>query len=140
MTQVLGVGGVFLKCKDVEATKHWYQNVLGMSLNDFGGFDFAQDKAVESFGNAARTIFAPFGPEADYFAPSELPFMLNLMVDDLDGMLERVRAADVALLQPPETYSYGKFAWIMDPDGRKLELWQPFREETVPTDGLNDGG
>ena len=80
------------------------------------------------------TIFAPFSAENDYFAPSQLPFMINFMVDDLDGMLEKITAEGVEQLQPAETHSYGRFAWILDPDGRKIELWQPFASSPPPTD------
>lgn len=126
MAKVLGLGGLFLKCQDTEATKSWYQRVLGMMPDEFGGFSFKQAEAAKAFGDAGMTIFAPFAADNDYFAPSELPFMINLMVDDMDGMLEKIEAEGVKQLQPAETFSYGRFAWIMDPDGRKIELWQPF--------------
>ena len=131
MGQVMGIGGVFLKCADLEATKAWYQRVLGMSLNDFGGFDFLHTGTANAFGEAARTIFAPFGGDTDYFAPSDQPFMLNLMVDDMDSMLARLESEGVVQLQPSETFSYGRFAWVLDPDGRKIELWQPFKPENA---------
>lgn len=132
MARILGLGGVFLKCRDETATKAWYQRVLGMEPTEFGGFSFRQAESAAAFGDAAMTIFAPFSGDSDYFAPSELPFMLNLMVDDLDGMLEQITAQGVEQLQPAETYSYGKFAWILDPDGRKIELWQPFADAPAP--------
>lgn len=125
MAKVMGIGGVFLKCADVEVTKAWYQKVLGLTVTDYGGFDFEQGPAVEAFGPGARTIFAPFAADSDYFSPSEQPFMINLMVDDLDAILLQIEAQNVKQLQPAESYSYGKFAWVLDPDGRKLELWQP---------------
>lgn len=123
--RVVGLGGVFLACADPDATKAWYQNVLGLSLNDFGGFHFDHRETAAAFNDGARTIFAPFADDTDYFDPSKLPFMLNLMVDDLDAVLARAAAAGVAPLQPSESYEYGKFGWILDLDGRKIELWQP---------------
>ncbi|NIA68962.1 VOC family protein [Pelagibius litoralis] len=125
MAKVLGLGGLFMACADPEATKAWYARVLGLQANDYGGFDFLQQQAVEAFPGAARTVFAPFDAKSDYFAPSTLPFMLNLMVDDLDGMLARAKAGGVEPVQPGEDYDYGRFAWLMDPDGRKVELWEP---------------
>lgn len=125
MATVIGLGGVFLRCADPEATKAWYRDVLGLPVNDHGGFDFAHADSAERFGPGARTIFAPFAADTDYFAPSDLPFMINLMVDDLDGMIERLRDHGVALIGTPESHDYGRFAWVMDPDGRKIELWQP---------------
>ncbi|MGP1355733.1 VOC family protein [Roseicyclus sp.] len=126
MAKVIGVGGVFLACRDADATKAWYVRVLGLEVNDFGGFHFTHSHSAEAFGEGARTIFAPFG-SAEYFAPSTLPFMLNLMVDDLDGILARAAAEGVEEVQPRQDYEYGRFGWIMDPDGRKLELWEPPR-------------
>lgn len=133
MASVMGIGGFFFQCKDVDVTKEWYVRILGLSLNDYGGFDFLHEASAEKFKDGARTIFAPFAEDSDYFAPSKLPFMLNLMVDDLDGILEQAKAHGVEELQPSETYSYGRFAWIMDPDGRKIELWQPFGSEPDDT-------
>jgi catechol 2,3-dioxygenase-like lactoylglutathione lyase family enzyme len=127
MAKVMGIGGVFLLCANMELTKDWYTAVLGLEPDDFGGFHFMHDESAEAFGQGARTIFAPFAADTDYFEPSRLPFMLNLMVDDLDGVLARVTAAGVRQVQTRQDYPYGRFAWIMDPDGRKLELWEPPR-------------
>ena len=113
MADVIGVGGVFLHCADPDATKSWYARVLG------------HRESAKQFPEGARTIFAPFAADSDYFKPSTLPFMLNLMVDDLDGMLARAKAEGVEELQPRENLEYGQFGWILDPDGRKIELWQP---------------
>jgi predicted enzyme related to lactoylglutathione lyase len=134
MAKVMGLGGLFLKCADTDTTKAWYQRVLGMTPDEFGGFTFKQADAATAFGDAGMTIFAPFSAENDYFAPSQLPFMINFMVDDLDGMLEKITAEGVEQLQPAETHSYGRFAWILDPDCRKIELWQPFASSPPPTD------
>ena len=87
MGRVIGLGGLFLKCKDADATKAWYRDVLGMAMNEWGGFDFIHQTSAEKFPSGARTIFSQFGDDTDYFAPSEQPFMLYLMVDDLDGVL-----------------------------------------------------
>lgn len=124
MAGVLGLGGVFLACNDAEATKAWYARVLGMTPNAHGGFDFLHADSAAAFPEGARTIFGIFG-DAAYFKPSELPFMLNLIVDDLDAVLDRAKAEGVDEVQPRETHEYGRFGWIIDPDGRKLELWQP---------------
>ncbi|MEO0983049.1 MAG: VOC family protein [Pseudomonadota bacterium] len=125
MAKVLGLGGLFFFCDDVEATKDWYVRVLGLQMNDYGGFDFLHADAAAPFPTAARTIFAPFKAGGDYFKPSERDWMFNLMVDDLDGMIERIKSENVALEGDIQEESYGRFAWVMDPDGRKVELWQP---------------
>ena len=125
MATVLGVGGVFIKCADPEASKAFYRDVLGAQENEYGGFHFLHGCANARFGDGARTIFAHFEADAEYFAPSEHAFMLNLMVDDLDAVIERIRAAGLSLEGEPERYEYGAFAWVMDPNGIKVELWQP---------------
>ncbi|MEM6900174.1 MAG: VOC family protein [Pseudomonadota bacterium] len=125
MAKVLGVGGIFFLCKDVDATRAWYTRVLGIEINDFGGHAFSHSEAANAFGKGAMTIWSPFQAKSDYFKPSTSDWMMNLMVDDLDAMVERVRSEDVPLEGEPVTESYGKFAWIMDPDGRKIELWEP---------------
>jgi catechol 2,3-dioxygenase-like lactoylglutathione lyase family enzyme len=125
MAAVVGVGGVFLRCEDPAATAAWYERVLGLSQTAYGGFEFLHRESSARFPEGARTVFAPFEAGSGTFAPSDLPFMLNLIVDDLDGVLARAAAEGVRPVQPNEDHDYGRFAWILDPDGRKLELWQP---------------
>ena len=125
MAQVIGLGGVFFRCKDVEATRAWYKRALGIAIDEYGGSSFGHADSAALFPNGARTIWAPFKAESDYFKPSDSDFMINLMIDDFEGMLERLKAESVPLEGEPMIESYGKFAWVMDPDGRKIELWQP---------------
>lgn len=124
---VIGVGGVFVKSADPAATRAWYQDVLGMSLNEYGEFDFRHRRSADIFEDGARTIFARFDAASTYFDPSPHPIMINLMVDNLDAILARLADRGVPLVGEPETYPYGRFAWIMDPDGVKLELWESVR-------------
>ncbi len=128
---VLGVGGVFIKCEDPQASKAWYKDVLGLEPNQHGGFDFLHTASSDAFGPGGRTIFAHFDKDVEYFGPSEKSFMINLMVDDLDAMLVRLADKGVPLANEPETYDYGKFAWVMDPNGIKVELWQPLADPTA---------
>lgn len=125
MGKVLGIGGVFFRCKDVGATMAWYARVLGLDLEDFGGVLFSHGKSAEAKGPGAMTVFSGFPEDTDYFDPSDQQVMINLMVDDLDAVLARAEAEGVTPVQPGDDQEYGRFAWIMDPDGRKLELWQP---------------
>lgn len=125
MGKVLGVGGIFFKCKDPDATRAWYRDVLGMRIDDFGGTMFSQAAVAKTFPNAGMTIWSPFEATSDYFGPSGSPFMVNLMVDDLDAVLDRAQKQGVEQVKPRESEPYGHFAWIEDPDGRRLELWQP---------------
>lgn len=122
MARVLGVGGVFFKAADVEATKAWYARVLGFELTPWGGVMFPP---LPPHG---LTVWSPFAADTTHFEPSTLPMMLNLMVDDLDGVLARVREAGVEVLKQDDSDPSGRFAWIMDPTGLKLELWQPIPE------------
>ncbi|MEM9319215.1 MAG: VOC family protein [Pseudomonadota bacterium] len=125
MGKVLGVGGVFFKCADSKATGEWYSRVLGMNAEDYGGFHFHHSESSAAKGAGAMTIFSGFPADTTYFEPSATPVMINLMVDDLDAVLAIAAAAGVAPVQPGEDSEYGRFAWLMDPDGRKIELWQP---------------
>ena len=123
--KVLGVGGLFLACADKSKTLAWYRDVLGMKPNDYGGFDFLHRGSADAFPQAARTIFGIFDDDTPYFQPSTLSYMLNLIVDDLDAVLARAEAAGATQVQDRENTDYGDFAWLVDPDGRKVELWQP---------------
>ena len=116
MAKVLGIGGVFFKVQDVAATNAWYVRVLGFEPTPHGVM-------FPPMPEGGLTIWSPFAADTTYFAPSTAPMMLNLAVDDLDGVLARVRAEGVEVLATQDE-SYGRFAWIMDPDGLKLELWQ----------------
>ena len=122
MAKVLGLGGVFWKARDPQALLAWYREVLGLEVTDWGGVIFPPAAMAAHAG--AATVFAPFAADSDYFAPSEKPFMFNLAVDDLDGVLASCRAYGVT---PIKLYdeANGRFAHIVDPEGTKIELWQP---------------
>ena len=122
MAKVLGVGGVFFKAADVAAVKGWYARVLGFEPTDFGAVMFPP------LPEGGVTTWSPFASDSDYFAPSQAAVMLNFLVDDLDGVLARVRAEGVEVLGTQDE-PYGRFAWIMDPTGLKLELWQAAADE-----------
>jgi predicted enzyme related to lactoylglutathione lyase len=117
MAGVIGVGGLFVKAPDVEAWKAWYQRVLGLSLEDFGGAIFQHPKS-------GYTLLSPFAEDSTYFAPSEHPVMINLIVDDIDGVLIAAEAAGETPLSRLDDKD-GRFAWFLDPAGVKVELWEP---------------
>ncbi|MFT4940765.1 MAG: putative enzyme related to lactoylglutathione lyase [Paraglaciecola sp.] len=124
MAKVTGIGGVFLRCKgDRDALAAWYQKHLGMQLEDFGGaiLKWPNDKA-EDLG---LTVWHLTDSDSQWFSPSDSSFMINYRVDNLDEMLLHLRSADVEVIGGPESHENGKFAWIMDPDGNKVELWEP---------------
>lgn len=122
MSKILGLGGLFFKSADAAASRDWYARVLGITMESWGGF-FTPDAAAAHPG--AGTAFSPFGADTDYFAPSDKEFMFNLMVDDLDGMLARCAEHGVMPVKLMPDEGMGPFAHIMDPEGRKIELWQP---------------
>ena len=126
MARVTGIGGVFLKSKDDSAAlAAWYKKHLGMPLEDWGGAilrwpdDKAEDKGLTVWSLAAK--------DSKWFSPSDSSFMINYRVDNLDELLAQLRASGVEVVKGPESAENGKFAWIMDPDGNKVELWEPMR-------------
>jgi predicted enzyme related to lactoylglutathione lyase len=123
MAKVLGVGGVFFKSKDPAALLKWYSEALGIELEPWGGVAFRPQPMADHPGSA--TVFSPFKADTDYFAPSTNPYMINLAVDDLDGVLARLAQHGVTPLKTMPDEGMGKFAHIMDPEGNKLELWEP---------------
>ena len=124
MAKVTGIGGVFLKCRgDRAALAAWYQQHLGLPLETWGGavLRWPDDKA----GDQGLTVWSLADRDSQWFSPSESAYMINYRVDDLDALLAQLRAADVEVVGGPESHENGKFAWIMDPDGNKVELWEP---------------
>lgn len=124
MARVTGVGGVFFKSKgDRGALAAWYATHLGMTLESFGGavLKWPDDKADDG----GLTVWHVADPGSKWFSPSESSFMINYRVDDLDELLAQLRAAGVDAVGGPESHENGKFAWVMDPDGNKIELWEP---------------
>ena len=124
MARVTGIGGVFFKSSnDKDALLAWYQKHLGMSLESFGGaiLRWPDDKAEDK----GLTVWSVAGKESKWFSPSDSSFMINYRVDNLDEMIAQLRADGVEIIQGPDSAENGKFAWIMDPDGNKVELWEP---------------
>ena len=124
MKRVTGIGGVFFKARDPEALGAWYKRHLGVDVQDWGGaaFDWVDDEGKPTGGTTAWTLF---GSESDYFAPSSAPFMVNYRVADLDGLLAALRSEGCNVLDKTEDSEFGKFGWVIDPEGNKVELWQP---------------
>lgn len=118
MAKVTGLGGVFYKVADPEKTKRWYKETLGLGGEWGIMFPWHQDQPATAY-----SIYSTFKESSDYFTPSSRPFMVNLRVDDLDGMIKALEAKGIKILGRQDE-SYGKFAWILDCDGIKLELWQ----------------
>jgi len=127
MAKVTGLGGLFFKAVDVDATRDWYSRHLGIPFTEWGGWGW-EWRHRDDPGHIGRTEWAPFKADTEYMNPSDKPFMMNFRVDDLDALLEQLLAAGIELIGEPEDTEYGKFAWIMDPNGIKIELWEPAAE------------
>lgn len=124
MKRVTGIGGIFFKAKDPVALRAWYQKHLGIDVQNWGGaaFTWADDAGNPTKGT---TIWSIGSNEGDYYAPSKSSFMVNYRVTDLAGLLETLRAEGCNVLEKTDDSEYGKFGWVMDPEGNKVELWQP---------------
>jgi predicted enzyme related to lactoylglutathione lyase len=124
MARITGIGGVFFKARgDHKALAEWYARHLGLALEPWGGAilkwpeDTSDDRGITVWNLAAA--------DSQWFSPSGSSFMINYRVDDMDGLLAQLRAGGVEVVAGPETHENGVFAWIMDPEGNKVELWQP---------------
>lgn len=124
MKRVTGIGGIFFQAKDPAALRAWYHEHLGIDVQEWGGAAFGWADAAGNPTNGT-TIWSigPAGGES--FAPSRSPFMINYRVDDLAGLLEALRREGCHVLDKRDDSEFGKFGWVMDPEGNKVELWQP---------------
>ena len=132
MARVTGIGGVFFKSSDPKALTAWYAENLGIQMSDYGGASFLwSDEVPATTGQTAWSIF----PETTkHFGGGSQTSMINYRVDDLDALLEKLAGAGVTIDPKREDASYGKFAWITDPDGNRVELWEPLVEAPETTE------
>jgi len=134
MARVTGIGGIFLKARNPQALAAWYAKHLGIELSAyFQGKKFLWSDEVPA--NTGMTVWSFFPADSSYFGNELQSAMVNYRVDDLDGLLEQLRAANVAIDPKQEDYDYGRFAWITDPEGNRVELWQPLAPPAA--DGAN---
>jgi predicted enzyme related to lactoylglutathione lyase len=122
MARVLGIGGIFFKSKDPAGLLNWYRDVIGLELQDWGGVLLFPQAMADHPG--AATVFSPFKQDTKYFEPSTKDFMINFAVDDLEGVLASCARHGVEAKVMPDEPN-GRFAHIMDPEGTRIELWQP---------------
>ena len=126
MAKVTGIGGVFFKSTgDHQALAAWYQKNLGIALEPWGGaiLRWPDDPAADK----GATVWHVAKQDTDWFAPSRSSFMINYRVDDMAGLLQKLKQNGVAIVKGPEREDNGVFAWVLDPDGNKVELWEPAR-------------
>jgi len=119
--RVTGIGGVFFKSENPKQMSEWYKTHLGIPVGDYGWSFEWKDKE----GNDGMTQWTIFDANSKYFNPSEKPFMMNYRVDNLEELLKVLKEEGVTVVGEMESYDYGNFGWILDPDGNKIELWEP---------------
>ncbi len=119
--RVTGLGGFFFKTEDPKGLKSWYGKHLGLPVDDYGCTFWWKDKE----GNDCSTQWSPFAKDTTYFKPSEKQFMMNFRVENLVELLAVLKEEGVTVVGDIEEYEYGKFGWILDPEGNKIELWEP---------------
>lgn len=123
MKKVTGIGGIFFKSNDPEKLNDWYSRNLGLVTNEYGSlFEFRQSDHPEKKGYLQ---WSPFKNDTKYFEPSDKPFMINFRVENIELLVEELKKEGVVICDAIGTYEYGKFVHIMDPEGNKLELWEP---------------
>ena len=123
MKRVTGIGGVFFKARDREKQMEWYRTHLGIESDSWGHvFEWRDRDDPQSIG---YTVWCPFKDDTDYFDPSTQPFMVNYRVVDLDSLVAALKQEGVEVVGEIEQEENGKFAWILDPEGNKIELWEP---------------
>jgi predicted enzyme related to lactoylglutathione lyase len=127
MKRVTGLGGVFFQADDPEKLYQWYEKHLGIQREPHGQGAMMHWRENDNPERRGATVWALFEKRTPYFEPSRAPFMLNYRVDDLEALLEALRAEGVTI-DKHEDSDYGRFAWIMDPEGNKIELWEPPKE------------
>lgn len=122
--KVIGVGGVFFKSPDPERLGTWYQDTLDLSIEAWGdtrGTSFAPGNMPAN----AFTVWSAFAADTEYFGAATQAFMINLVVDDLEAAVARVAASGCEVLPDREEHDFGRFGWFIDPDGNRVELWEP---------------
>ena len=133
MKKVTGIGGIFFKSSDPVKIKEWYHKHLGLTIDAYGSpFEFRSASNPEEINYLQ---WSPFEKDTKYFEPSKKDFMINYRVDDLESLIEELQKQGVTLCDEIQSFDYGKFIHIMDPDGNKIELWEPVDE--VFTKSLN---
>lgn len=131
MKRVTGIGGVFFRSKDPAAINAWYKEHLGVPVGEHGYTTFPW-REVDEPHRPGLTTWGTFDDDTEYFGKPTQQWMINYRVDNLDALLEELQRAGVEIVPHREEADYGKFAWIVDPDGNRVELWEPPHEEKTP--------
>ncbi len=121
--KVTSIGGIFFKCKDPNKMKEWYSKNLGLKTDEYGTMFMSRN--IDNPDQKEYLQWSPFSETTKYFEPSQKEFMINYCVENLEALLEELRKGGVQIVDTVEKYDYGKFIHIMDPEGNKIELWEP---------------
>ncbi|NNF20726.1 MAG: VOC family protein [Saprospiraceae bacterium] len=121
--KVTGIGGIFFKCDDVNKMKEWYQNHLGIKADQYGASFVSRQ--YDDPEKSSYLQWSPFSKDSEYFHPSSKEYMINYRVENLELLVEELKEAGITICDNIESYDYGKFVHIMDPEGNKIELWEP---------------
>ncbi len=121
--KVTGIGGIFFKCKDPNKMKEWYSKNLGLKTDEYGTMFLSRN--IDEPDKKEYLQWSPFSETTNYFEPSQKQFMINYCVENLELLVEELKKDGVHVVDTIETYDYGKFVHIMDPEGNKIELWEP---------------
>ena len=128
MKRALGIGGIFFKAENPEKLARWYERHLGLSIDkSFNGYTFDW-KSEKHRPEKGYTLWSPFKSDTDYIKPSSKDFMINFIVDDLEQLLKVLAAEGVEQVDEMQDTEFGKFGWVLDPEGHKVELWEPAEE------------
>jgi len=129
--RVTGLGGMFFKSRDPKATLDWYRTHLGIDAEDWGGYAF-QWTEKDRPEQTGYTVWSAFPADTKHFAPGDQEFMVNYRVADLVGLIAALKSEGVEVVEDVQQHENGKFAWILDPEGRKVELWEPVPSQDDP--------
>ncbi len=125
MKRVTGLGGIFFKSYDTHALKAWYSKHLGIITDQYGATFSWKDEQ----GNTGHTVWSLFKKDSEYFKPGDQDYMINYRVENLEELLKVLKEEGVQIVGEMETFEYGKFGWILNPEGHKIELWEPNNDE-----------
>jgi len=123
MKRVTGIGGVFFKAKNPEKLRDWYRDHLGFNVDSWGGVVFQPSGTNDP--ETEQTVWSLFPEDSNHFSPSTQPFMINYRVDDLPGLIAQLRSEGCNVEAKVDDSEYGKFGWVIDPEGNRVELWEP---------------
>lgn len=134
MKRVTGLGGIFFKSEDPQNMKDWYGKHLGLNIDDYGAtFEW---RAADDPSEKGQTLWSPFKTNTTYFAPSTKEYMINYRVENLEWLVDQLKKEGISFIDEMETYEYGKFIHLLDPEGNKIELWEPTETKSDQTENL----